>query len=174
MRIMKTKLLVVLLAVGVVAACTKSDDKKAPETKPEPAATPKPEAKPASPDFGDLFASYEACRALLTADKLEGVTDCAGKVAAAAKAAGQPEIAAKAEAMAGTAADDMAALRLAFGEVSKPLVALLGSSPDVASNYHVFECPMAKGYQRWVQPTATLENPYMGQKMLACGSEVSD
>jgi threonine/homoserine/homoserine lactone efflux protein len=39
--------------------------------------------------------------------------------------------------------------------------------------YHVFECPMAKGYKRWVQPTDELENPYMGQEMLTCGSEVT-
>jgi hypothetical protein len=33
---------------------------------------------------------------------------------------------------------------------------------------------MAKGYKRWAQPEAKLANPYMGAKMLECGTEVHD
>jgi hypothetical protein len=32
---------------------------------------------------------------------------------------------------------------------------------------------MAQGYQKWVQRTETIENPYMGQSMLACGSKAT-
>ena len=128
--------------------------------------------------------SYEECRALLAADKTEGIAECANGIIAASKTAHAeaPEAAHEhigslvkaAEALAGTKAGDIEALRLRFGGVSEPVVAMLTAAPDTGKNYHVFECPMAKGYQRWAQPGATLENPYMGAKMLSCGMEVHD
>jgi Cu(I)/Ag(I) efflux system membrane fusion protein len=67
---------------------------------------------------------------------------------------------------------DIEAARVAFGEVSKPVVALVDSVADARQRYHEFECPMAKGYNRWVQRDAKMANPYMGTAMLECGSEV--
>jgi Cu(I)/Ag(I) efflux system membrane fusion protein len=75
--------------------------------------------------------------------------------------------------LAKTDAGDMPAVRLAFGGVSEKLIAVLEAEPAYAKDLHTFECPMAKGYKLWVQPDPKLENPYMGQKMLSCGTEVT-
>jgi hypothetical protein len=32
---------------------------------------------------------------------------------------------------------------------------------------------MAEGYQKWVQVSSEMANPYMGKKMLKCGSEAT-
>jgi len=68
-------------------------------------------------------------------------------------------------------ASDLAALRRSFGELSRPLVALLGELSEL-TGYFVFECPMAAGYKRWIQPTDAIQNPYMGSRMLRCGGLV--
>ena len=57
--------------------------------------------------------------------------------------------------------------------MSRHLLALLRAEDSLASGLHVFECPMADGYGRWVQPSADISNPYMGTRMPACGSESS-
>lgn len=127
---------------------------------------------------------YERCRALLAGDTAEGIDSCAQDIAKAAEAgagdvsegAKKPmaDLATAAQELAGAPKDDLAAVRLAFGDVSKAAVALLSAAPSAAVDYHVFECPMAKGYKRWAQTSAEMANPYMGEKMLQCGSEVHD
>ncbi len=195
----KTVLSITIAATFSLAACSKDDAKKAED--PAPAAsdetktegTPTTETKPdevkAAPSEDHSFAAgmmkpYEECRALLAADKTEGIADCANGIAEAAKSAhaAAPEathehitdLATAAEALAKAKSDDIAAVRLSFGEVSKSAVAMLVAAPKAAQSYHLFECPMAKGYKKWAQPGATLENPYMGAKMLSCGSELHD
>ena len=66
---------------------------------------------------------------------------------------------------------DPAALRLYFGTVSKAVVTLLVNAPNLQKGRHIFYCPMAKGYTKWVQNNTEIENPYMGQKMLKCGGK---
>ena len=66
---------------------------------------------------------------------------------------------------------DPAALRLYFGAVSKAVVTLLVNTPNLQKGRHIFYCPMAKGYTKWVQNNTEIENPYMGQKMLKCGGK---
>ncbi len=133
-----------------------------------------------------VMAAYEQCRALLAADKGDGIKSCADNIAMAAKQGtsklsgdAKPHldsIVTAAQQLAQTAADDLDALRLAYGEVSKPTVALLTAIPAAAKQYRLFECPMAEGYNRWIQVLADekMANPYMGTKMLECGSEVHD
>lgn len=197
----KISKLVVTAALGVavsVSACKKDEAKsEAPSAAPAAKATdpkeipPKeipPTADDSAPSTDTSYAQsimkpYEDCRVLLAADKGEGVSDCANAIAAAAKAAQTTapeaakaalgEVASAADTLSKAGADDIEAIRLAYGEVSKPVVAMLTASPESAAHYHVFECPMAKGYQRWVQPEEKLTNPYMGKRMLGCGSEVS-
>jgi Cu(I)/Ag(I) efflux system membrane fusion protein len=60
--------------------------------------------------------------------------------------------------------------RIPFGEVSKTLVMLAGADPRLAKGRHVFDCPMTKTYNKWIQSSEQMSNPYMGPKMLACGS----
>lgn len=133
-----------------------------------PAAQPVASATLDSAKAEIMLGDYEALRAALAADKLDQVPALAAKVAASAKAADQKQMASTALTIkAGQSADDS---RRAFGELSKALVTLLVAHPKLAAKRHIFECPMAQGYQKWVQSAAKLENPYMGGRMLRCGS----
>lgn len=188
-----------LLLAALPAACKKDDSANEAPAQAEaeaPAADQAAEpVEPAADQAADPAAAaaegealaavlgpYETIREALVADQGAPVADAAAKLAAAARAAEASAdeaqrghlaaIATKADELSKVAADDLAAMRLAFGEVSKPLVALVESAPDQAEGVHVFECPMAAGYKRWVQRDAKLANPYMGQSMPACGSEV--
>ena len=158
----------------------KATDDKAPKVTDDKA------PKAASADFvATIMKPYEDCRALLAADKREGIAECAKAMSDAAKAAASSasegakeplaSIASAADALAAAAdADDLEKIRALYGEVSKPVVAMLTAIPEAAKDYHVFECPMAKGYKRWAQADKKIANPYMGTKMLECGSEVHD
>lgn len=167
---MKTIISIAIL----VGACAKNTP--APVAPVAPVADPVPmaesSAKPSASAVSPVLTSYERVRALLAADKLEGVADAAREMETSArKAAGHHygEIATSAGKIA--AATDIEAARAAFGDASMHLVALLAENPDLAKGQHVFECPMVKGYRKWVQPSEDLQNPYMGQRMLACGGE---
>ena len=128
------------------------------------------------------LATYEALRAQLAEDSTDGLADRASELskqarAAAAGASGKAKkhLEALADASDALAKEDgdIAAVRKAFGEVSRHLVAWLAAQPNLQKGRHVFECPMAQGYDKWVQTDATKKNPYMGKKMLGCGSETS-
>ncbi|MGE0872854.1 MAG: efflux RND transporter periplasmic adaptor subunit [Kofleriaceae bacterium] len=151
-----------------------------------------PPADPALPSY-DLPAaaltavyrgrnSYEQVRTQLAKDRLDGVPTYARDAGQAFRAAaaglertGPPQIvesmdhaAAAADKLAGAATLDDA--RREFGEVSRHLIALALADPRLQTGWTRFECPMAKGYGSWLQPSPTLENPYQGTKMLTCGS----
>ena len=81
------------------------------------------------------------------------------------------ELAAAAEKLGANPSSDMRSLRRAFGEVSRAAVTLIVADETLATDRYVFRCPMARGYKKWVQTSAELENPYMGKRMLHCGSE---
>ena len=160
---------------------------------PAPAAPPAAADEPALPvstlpdrALGALqsaYAAHEEVRALLARDQVKGIAVPARVVAKqirAAKAAlgdAAPKIAALLD-EAATAADKMAAAtaldgaRRWFGEVSRPLIAIGAADPRLQRGWHLFRCPMAKGYQKWFQRDKKLENPYMGQAMLTCGNSV--
>ncbi|MBL4634322.1 MAG: DUF3347 domain-containing protein [Kofleriaceae bacterium] len=165
-------------------ASQKSAKANKPKSKPDTAEIPKTTQAKADTSFAaGMMQSYETCRALLASDKAE-LADCAAGIVAASKTAHKdaPEAVhghisttvSAAEALAKIAPDDIEVVRLGFGEVSKAMVAMLTAAPEAAKSYHLFECPMAKGYKKWAQPGKELENPYMGTKMLSCGEEVHD
>jgi hypothetical protein len=79
------------------------------------------------------------------------------------------QLASSAESRAAGAAEGLDQAREAFGEVSRHLIAILSADPDLAKGQHVFECPMAKGYPKWVQQSEAVSNPYLGQEMATCG-----
>lgn len=158
----------VVFGCGGTAPTEQATDAPATET---PAAE-KPESVAA------VFNHYEEARALLAADKAEGL-------AAAAEAIGQSANAAKADvnegaaAHLGMAADESAKLaaaadieqaRMAFGEVSRHLVQAVVADASLAGGRVALHCPMAKGYQHWIQTSETVSNPYMGTAMPECGS----
>ena len=55
--------------------------------------------------------------------------------------------------------------------MSRALIAVLSAEPSLQQGRHVYECPMAKGYKKWVQVSEGVSNPYMGTDMLQCGTE---
>lgn len=136
-------------------------------------------ASPASGDVQAALDSYEKIRALLARDETNGVTEEAKKLAASAsaaatKASGDPQTFLKAMSASAEALKDKAgeieAARIAFGELSRHVVALLEADPKLRDGRHLFECPMAKGYEKWVQNKPAIDNPYMGKSMPECGS----
>ncbi len=157
-------------------------------------APPPPPAKAAEPALAEyhfkagalaslrtVYAAYEQVRALLAKDKTDGIAPRAHRIDAALVAAGSAvegapddvkhaidDGAAAAKRLG--AATDVAAARHEFSELSRVLVALAGSDARLLEGEHVFLCPMAPGYQKWLQPSATLDNPYMGTKMPTCGN----
>ncbi len=176
-----------------IAACNKGDDKERWGAKPPAEGsshppghsatppTPNPPQEPAGAQTSDLdpvLAAYERARALLASDQTEGLAAVAADLRKAATTAAVAvpghkahlqAVATAAPALASSA--DLAAARKAFGEISRPLVALVQADAGLAKRLHIFNCSMADGYGDWVQPSASIENPYMGKKMLACGTE---
>ena len=176
------RLAVLLAAVVVATACSA-----------QPAATPAP-AKPVvaavvPPGFvGDVLKGYEGLRKALADDDTAAVAARAKELkvltdAAVAAAAGAPQVpqtaalAAAANRLAASAETphfkDFKEARLAYGELSKAVVAVVVADPSLQPGRFLFECPMAKGYQRWVQLEEKMANPYMGKRMLECGMGIS-
>ena len=131
---------------------------------------------------------YEALRAALADDNAAGavadldVLRTAVAALVADKAAGAADLdkgvvgltaAASTKDAAGAVVVDIKAVRLAFGELSRGVVAVVAADPALQAGRFLFECPMARGYQRWVQSTPAMMNPYMGKRMLECGSAIS-
>ena len=123
---------------------------------------------------------YEEVRGELATDRLEGVQVRASQLADALRLVldGRAGLAREvpvvieeavliAESM--VEVEDLAAARAEFGEMSRLVLLLAGYDPRLADGWHVFACPMAKTFGKWMQPTEALENPYMGQAMPACG-----
>ncbi len=173
---MRTLATLVVLALG--GACSKSAPPAMTPAVNDPVPMAGPTATPsvAPSSATAVLASYERVRAALAADDMSAVPGAARDLESSARAAATSSshfagIADGASRLAGAA--DIKLARAAFGEVSQHLVALLGSDKSYASGQHVFECPMVTGYNKWVQPTKELENPYMGKRMLTCGGESS-
>ncbi|HTE49466.1 MAG TPA: efflux RND transporter periplasmic adaptor subunit [Kofleriaceae bacterium] len=138
---------------------------------------------PALTALHNALVAYGEVRALLARDRIDGIAPAAGtaadqvRVAARALSGPRSEVsdglsqgAAAADRLAGAGSLEQA--RQHFGELSRLLIALADSDPRLRSGWHVFRCPMAKGFQKWLQRSPEFENPYMGQAMTTCGSEV--
>lgn len=125
-----------------------------------------------------ILEHYETARAALANDQGAPVPGAARRIAELAARVQTTSASARdlealrdaARRLARTSPSDLAALRRGFGEVSRPLIALLQRTPAAARGLHLFHCPMAEGYGEWVQPTGEIQNPYMGQRMAMCGT----
>jgi protein SCO1 len=129
----------------------------------------------------DLLTAYESMRAAFASDDLAGakshaaaIADAATKASAEAGAGRQGLLDLAASARAVGAAADVDAARLAFGQLSKGVIALLVGEPKLREGRFLFLCPMASGYKKWVQTSPTLNNPYWGKRMLTCGDKLND
>lgn len=128
----------------------------------------------------DAVAAYDVVRGALAKDS-EDITIPATKLADAARlaSASAPDsarqalekLSSSAERLAGLDGSDLRAARESFGEVSRLLIAVLSSEPSLQQSRQVYECPMAKGYKKWVQVSEGVSNPYMGSAMPRCGVE---
>jgi membrane fusion protein, copper/silver efflux system len=160
----------------VLAACSKgAPANTARAADPVPMTEQSSTSDSSAPQARAVLAAYERVRAQLAADDLKGAQDAARELDAAAKSAtSHTHFAAISGAAAKLAASsDIKAARASFGEVSQHVVALSASDKSLAEGHHVFECPMVAGYNKWVQPSKDLQNPYMGKQMLTCGGESS-
>ncbi|MBX3250524.1 MAG: DUF3347 domain-containing protein [Myxococcales bacterium] len=128
--------------------------------------------------------AYDAARAALAADRKDDVVTPARQLAERARRAATASEGALASSLASLAEEaarlgreaphaDLTRARALFGEVSRHLVAALRSHPRLREGLVLYRCPMARGYQLWVQRRAGRENPYMGPNMLTCGTDAS-
>lgn len=176
-----------VFTLGIMfGACTKGGAGSKDEPRPSAATAATSKASPevlsaeGRQSIAAALDAYEQIRGQLSKDDIAGVAASAGALGKAASAAASkaPEklrvhlqkIASSARGLEETSKEDAGAVRRAFGEVSRFVVALLAAEPALQQGRHVFECPMAKGYKKWVQTTADISNPYMGAKMPSCGS----
>lgn len=128
-----------------------------------------------------LLTQYESLRARFAGDDLAGAQRWAAKIDAEATAASRDagdahevfaEFAAAARRISTT--QDIDRARLAFGDLSRNLIGVLVVDPALRDGHMLFQCPMAKGYQKWIQSSDQLDNPYWGKRMLTCGSQLTE
>lgn len=172
--------LIVSTILLLAGACDRSSDGKSPPSESDAdGQTPADTRSTLAP----TLKHYETIREKLAADDMSGAVEAAKALHKAADKA-EPESpqnlrkhisgsADAAEALSRAPVDDPDAVRKAFGEVSRSVVALLAAEPSLREGLNIFECSMAQGYQKWVQKTETIENPYMGSQMLACGTKAT-
>jgi len=151
---MKHILISCVLSLGALA-CGKAES--------SPAPSPAAPAKAVSP----LVQAYDVVREALASDDLAAAQAKAKDLEKAAdKHAPLAAAASKVSAMA-----DIEDARKAFGDVSKALLEVIKAEPAVGEGLIAYRCPMAQGYPKWVQTGPPMRNPYMGKKMLECGSK---
>lgn len=144
---------------------------------PVAAVTLAPEALTA---LAPMMSANDKIHAALAGDTTAGVSEAATTIAEAALAARSLVKDATLQALLADVetrarhlghGSEIEAMRLAYGDLSKQLVAIASAVPALRDGRHVFMCPMAKGYQKWLQAEPSLRNPYFGAKMLTCGEE---
>jgi len=127
------------------------------------------------------FQAYDSVRAALAKDSTAGIAGRAQEIASALQAGTDAlgdqspdvvECLKQAAQVASRLAEskELVASRQLFSELSQYFVALAAADPRLQEGWHLFECPMEKGFNKWLQRSPALENPYMGQQMLSCGS----
>lgn len=149
---------------------------------PAPTAPPTPAPAPAAPvpaapappagfvccaDSGSqaVVDAYLPLQRSLVESNVAAAAAAARTLATAAQSAGAPEVAALAQAVAGT---ELEPLRDAFAPLSAGVIAYARAHTGGALVVREAWCPMAPG--GWLQTEAAIRNPYYGDQMLTCGS----
>jgi Cu(I)/Ag(I) efflux system membrane fusion protein len=128
-------------------------------------------AAPAAADaVAEVVESYLRMHQALSDDRVANLQAEAGKLAAAARAIGEPARQVEQAALELQKASGVEAARDAFGRLSEALIALadagkLGKTPGL----HVAYCPMVN--KSWLQRGKVVLNPYDG-RMKSCGEIV--
>ncbi len=128
------------------------------------------EAPPAfTAAFNPLFSAYLDLASALANDDLNAAHAAAAQAQTLAQS-DYPGIAAHAATLAAVKSLDDA--RIAFGHISRSVVAIAKANADALSEHAFLAfCPMAnddKGAE-WLQRTEQILNPYFGDEMLTCG-----
>ena len=174
----------VLIAVSALA-CTSERGGKDPADPSTGAGSVKADRRLPSPVVDRLRGAldvYEECRTALAYDRLNSLNDSASRLAeslaqtAAEVPTARPEVRERIEqaveaSRALASAGDLEAARAAFARISRQLMALGQMDPALVEGWHAFSCPMVEGFNRWMQPSPELENPFMGRAMPSCGTE---
>ncbi len=133
-----------------------------------PAAAPAPAAGEAG-EARTALVEYDAVRKALAADDLKATTAAAEKLT---KLTAPPAAALATAAREVANAANLDTARAAFGPLAKAALTLASTDKRAAKGALAWQCPMAKGYQKWLQLDPDMANPYMGKKMLKCGGKV--
>jgi mono/diheme cytochrome c family protein len=130
------------------------------------AATVKPPVGDVSMSTAAILEAYSTIHQALNADRMTGVAQAAGTIAAESAKAGDAFAPVRTAAAAMQSAADLAAARTAMGPLSDALIALsrAGAKLDAVKPAY---CPMARKY--WLQRGDKIQNPYYGQSMSDCG-----
>ena len=138
----------------------------------------------------DVLDSYFGLSAALAADQidessyhLESLLQAATRLEQSAEATDAKELASDAGSfrqhlaeLSSQPIEDARDARARFGRISRELTQLLakhGGKTLFGEDLFQFECGMAKvGYERWLWWSPEIHNPYMGQKMLSCGTQL--
>ncbi len=126
---------------------------------PAPAGNP---AEAADAAENGLFAYFERISAALVADDLDAARKAARETAELA--AGKEQERAAEFAVAVAEAEGLEAMREAFIPLSREVIKLAAGE----EGYYVMNCPMVEN-GKWLQSHDAVQNPYMGQRMIACG-----
>ena len=112
-----------------------------------------------------LLSPYLKVQVALAADSVDGVTDAAREIAAAAADVGGDALALIGPARTLIDANDIAAARDTFSSLSE---AFVGYANEVGlGDLKVDFCPMVN--KSWVQEDGSIANPFYGSAMLTCG-----
>jgi hypothetical protein len=173
---MKRGILSVLLCVAVFSWTVGCKKEQAPPAGGKETKEAKAPAKVAS----SLVQDYEVIRLALAADSLEKTHQGAEALAkqalaAASSAAAEDQPILRAAALAAQKIKenkDIEAIRnTSFGDLSKEVLRYIVREEGRKKGVTAYQCPMAKGYKKWIQRDDTMANPYMGKRMLKCGGK---
>ena len=112
---------------------------------------------------------YLKIQAALADDRMDGVKENAGSIAAAAASLGAPAMKIDTAAVQLAAATDIEAARGTFATLSEAIDAYItGFHLAAPQGVKVAVCPMV--HKPWLQADGTINNPYFGKSMQTCGN----
>ncbi len=147
-----------------------------------------PLPKAAGEATGKLMDNYGKIREALAADTIDKLAPLAESMRKALMDLHSPEVmpeqamddymaklAALEKALADFPPQEIAAARVAFGNVSASVIAFLKEfPPPLATPLQIVHCPMwSKSPADWLQTDTTIGNPFLGHDMPSCGEIVS-
>jgi len=127
------------------------------------------------------FGVYGQVRGLLAGDQIDGLAPRAERLAGLlgdarrAVPGSSPDLAKRIDEATEAAeslqkAGSLQDARASFAQLSQELTGLAACEPKLAAGWHLFECSMTSGFNRWMQSGDQVENPYQGKAMQTCGS----